>query len=76
VLGITVEHAALLEEAVREGIHHQPAIKKHADKHGQRYEVDVPVTGPMGSAIVRTGWIVQEEGGVPQLTSAYVKEKP
>lgn len=75
MLGITAAEAPLLEAAIRDGIRNQPTVKKHADKHGQRYEVDVPVTGPSGSAIVRTGWIVREDGGVPHLTSAYVKEK-
>lgn len=74
-LGITAEHAALLELAIREGIRYQPAVKKHADKHGQRYEVDVPVTGPKGSAMVRTGWILPKDGEPPRLTSAYVKEQ-
>ena len=76
VLGMTREHAMLLEQAIRAGLAHHPAVPKHADKHGQRYEVDLPVTGPTGSAIVRMGWIVREEDGAPWLTSAYVKESP
>jgi hypothetical protein len=75
-LGITQDNAALLRVAIRAGLPAAPAIKKHADRHGQRFEVDVSVTGPAGSAMVRTAWIVREAGGAPQLTSAYVKETP
>ena len=74
-LGITRDNAELLDEAIRSGIRSAKAIKKHADSHGQRYEVDITVTGPAGSAIVRTGWIVQKEGDAPRMISAYVKEK-
>lgn len=75
-LGITQDNAELLHAAIRAGLPGAPAIKKHADRHGQRYEVDVLVTGPAGSAMVRTACIVREAGGAPQLTSAYVKEMP
>jgi hypothetical protein len=74
VLGITQDNASVLYSAIHAGLKSAPSVKKHADKHGQRYEVDIPVTGPAGSAMVRTGWIVQKEGSVPQLTSAYVKD--
>lgn len=54
-LGITRDNAALLDAAIRSAIRHARATRRHTDDHGQRYEVDITVTGPAGSAIVRTG---------------------
>ncbi|RZS53014.1 DUF6883 domain-containing protein [Sphaerotilus mobilis] len=75
VLGMDQAQARQLETAIRDGLPQVPATRKHADQHGQRYVADVPVTGPAGTAMVRTCWIVRETGGVPQLTSVYVKEE-
>ena len=39
--------------------------------YGERFRVDVPVSGPGGSAVVRTLWICRKGEDVPRLTSAY-----
>ncbi|MEX8510311.1 MAG: DUF4926 domain-containing protein [Leptothrix ochracea] len=49
-IGITQDNASVLYSAIHAGLKSAPSVKKHADKHGQRYEVDIPVTGPAGSA--------------------------
>jgi hypothetical protein len=74
VLGMERGHAAQLASAIRDGLRHAPAIRRHADRHGQRYLVDLPVTGPNGTAMVRTCWIVRLQADEPHLTSVYVKE--
>jgi hypothetical protein len=40
--------------------------------HGLLWRVDLPITGPDGTAIVRTGWIYEKGKDVPRLTTAYV----
>lgn len=76
-LGFTADNAALLEKALLQALPQAPALKRRQDAHGQRYQADVEVTGPRGTAIVRTAWIVAQEGDAPRLTSLYVKkEKP
>ncbi len=75
MLGINRNNADILMAAIRAGIRAMPADRMHADHHGQRYKVDLPVTGPGGSAMVRTAWIVRVGGFVPHLTSVYVKER-
>lgn len=74
-LGFTQENANLLENAIIAGLRDNAASKKHSDKHGQRYEVNMLLTGPSGRATVTTGWIVDAPGGIPRMTSAYVKDK-
>lgn len=77
VLGFTRGNAAELAEALLDGLPFVPATPKLADEHGQRFQVDVPVVGPKGAGVVRTGWILRADGGPPTLTTAIVlKEKP
>lgn len=73
-LGFSADNADELVRAIRDGLPQFPAIKRRFDKYGQRYQVDVPVTGPVGTAIVRTAWIIRTPAGAPSLTSMYVKE--
>ena len=44
--------------------------------HGLLWRVDMPITGPRGTATVRTGWIYEEGQDVPRLTTAYVLSQP
>lgn len=73
-LGFSATGAAEIERQIRQQLPHCEASKGRADKHGQRYAVDVQLTGPIGKAIVRTAWIVETEGLPPRLVSLYVKE--
>lgn len=50
------------------------AILGTADKYGQRFTVDITITGPNGkTAIVRTGWILEPGSDVPRMTTIFVK---
>lgn len=63
----------LQQQIIAELPYHQ-AIPKHADKHGERYEVVLPVTGKNGKIVlVVTGWIVKRGTDHPYLTTAYVQ---
>ena len=68
-LGYTADHADELARQLLGGLKHQPATLRELDAYGQRWMVDIPVTGPAGSATVRTGWIVRPGADSPQLTS-------
>ena len=44
------------------------------DVYGQRYTVDIPITGPNGNTVnARTGWIIKPDSNIPELTTIYVK---
>jgi hypothetical protein len=44
--------------------------------HGFLWRVDMPITGPKGTATVRTGWIYETGQDVPRLITAYVLSPP
>ena len=69
-LGYTAANADELGVQLLAGLKGCKATSALLDTHGQRWEVDVPVTGPAGSGTVRTGWIVRPGDDAPQLVSA------
>ena len=71
-LGYDQSNAGELLAAIRAALPTARARRGVQDKHGQRYSVDLALTGPSGAAVVRTGWIVEAQGTAPRLTSLYV----
>ena len=72
-LGFNRGNVAGLVSQIRIGVIRNRAILGRADEYGQRYIVDIPVTGPKGSAVVRTGWIIDPGGTTPRLVTLFVK---
>jgi hypothetical protein len=67
--GLDVGDADLIERQIRTGIRGgTPRIGK-ADRFGQRWSVDVPLTGPRGTILVRTGWILDVGSSTPRMTT-------
>jgi hypothetical protein len=60
---VQIRRAILVHEAVCRG----------DDEYGTSWRVDVPIKGPTGSAIVRTGWFYDRGCDVPRLTTAIVR---
>ena len=73
VLGLASGDAEWLRNEILEGIQREPAIPGVADEHGQRYVVDLPITTPEATAIVRTVWIVRTGEAFPRLASCYIR---
>ncbi|MFF5176203.1 WXG100 family type VII secretion target [Micromonospora sp. NPDC000089] len=69
VTGLGPDDAAAIEEQIREGVRHGTPILGKADQYGQRWSVDLPLTGPSGSILVRTGWIIDEGATTPRLAT-------
>lgn len=72
LLGYNRVNFAELRDKLLQGVATLPAVKNLQDAHGQRYTVLVPVTGPKGSAIVTTGWIIRPGNNIPDLTTAFI----
>jgi len=72
-LGFKKENADDLIAQLKDGVKNNPAIEGKLDQFGQRYTVDIPVSGPTGSGVVRTGWIYKVGSDVPELTTLFVK---
>ncbi|WP_188258733.1 DUF6883 domain-containing protein, partial [Pseudomonas sp. PSB18] len=73
VLGFTKDNSDLLMKQLREGIMSNTPTPGKVDQYGARFTVDIPVTGPAGNGVVRSGWIYKSGSNVPELTTIFVK---
>ncbi len=74
VLGFNQTNANELINQIQKGAAAYPAVPGVTDQYGQRFTVDMPVTGPNGNTTtVRTGWIFDSGSTIPRLTTMYVK---
>jgi hypothetical protein len=71
-LGFEQTNHADLIAAIRAGIMTHEAEYVGEIAHGFLWRVDMLITGPRGTATVRTGWIYEKGQDVPRLTTAYV----
>lgn len=72
-LGFTKDNASALLRQLQEGVMKNTPIAGKVDQYGARFTVDIPVTGPTGSGIVRSGWIYKPGSSIPELTTIFVK---
>ncbi|MBC3841826.1 hypothetical protein GXW82_21215 [Streptacidiphilus sp. 4-A2] len=72
-LGFTLDNADDLIGQLQDGLSDSEATLGKLDQYGQRCTVDIPVTGPAGSGIVRTGWILAPGAETPSMTTLFVK---
>ncbi|MDX2239898.1 MAG: hypothetical protein NW224_04360 [Leptolyngbyaceae cyanobacterium bins.302] len=77
-LGFTPENYQLLLEQVQEKVMDGEAIPGDLDEYGQRYSVDLTITGaePGQQEIVRTGWIVEPDAeDIARLTTIFIRSR-
>ena len=72
-LGFTKDNADDLMSQLRQGVMNNTPIAGKVDQFGSRFTVDIPVTGPAGSGVVRSGWIYKTGSNVPEMTTIFVK---
>ena len=74
-LGYNQSNADDLLKEIYQKLPQSEAIIATHDQYGQRYTVDMMITGPNGNTVkVRTGWIIKTNSEIPELTTIYVKE--
>lgn len=73
VLGYNQSNAGGLLQQIQAGVMKNTPTPGVVDKFGARFTVDIPVTGPAGSGVVRTGWIFKPGSTTPELTTLFVK---
>ncbi len=71
-LGLTVADADMLRHALLRAALEGQALEADRDGYGQRYVVDLEMSGPRGRASVRSSWIILHGEDFPRLTSCYV----
>ncbi|MFH1923383.1 MAG: DUF6883 domain-containing protein [Planctomycetota bacterium] len=72
VLGITLDNAGSLVDALKEAAATGEAMPGKLDHYGQRYVIDFRLQGPGGIAAVRSAWIVLATEQFPRLVSCYI----
>ena len=71
-LGFTADDADVLRELILHAVLVHEAIFDHLDEFGQRYTVDFPVSTGVGSAVLRSAWMVRANENFPRLTTCFV----
>ena len=71
-LGLTAENSEELRQALLSAAHSEEATLAEEDEHGQRYMLDFEMSTEVGSATVRSGWIVRSDENFPRFTSCWV----
>jgi hypothetical protein len=72
VLGLTAAQAEALQQRLLAAARTGEAVLSMQNAYGQRYIVDFEMTTTMGTAAVRSTWIILVGEDVPRLTSCYV----
>ncbi|KLL09787.1 hypothetical protein FrCorBMG51_22535 [Protofrankia coriariae] len=67
--GLDVGDVAEIRRQVLDGVRHGEPILGKRDEYGRRWSVDILLTGPSGTIVVRSGWIVETGSDVPRLTT-------
>jgi hypothetical protein len=71
ILGIKAENAEELRQILFEVIKTHEAQLGKRDDYGQRYTLDFIIEWQNRRATLRSGWIIEQNVGVPRLTSCY-----
>ena len=71
-LGLTVDDAGELRAALLSAAVSNEAAPAESDEYGERYVLDFEMKTEVGTATIRSVWIVRREEGFPRLTSCWV----
>ena len=71
IRGMTADDAEDLRQILLEVVINQEARLQRQDEFGQRYTLDFTVEWQNRSAVLRSGWIVEQDSEIPKLTTCY-----
>jgi hypothetical protein len=71
-LGISRDNADVLEEALLNAAADEEAVIGELDRHGQRYVIDFEMTTDVGTAMVRSAWMIRANEEEPRLVTCHV----
>ena len=72
LLGINLENADLLLNAVEQAAVTGEALEGKLDRYGLRFVIDFGLTGPAGAATIRSAWIVRNDEDFPRLVTCFI----
>jgi hypothetical protein len=71
ILGMNVDDAEDLRRILLEVILTHEARLQRRDEFGQRYTLDFSIEWRNRIAILRSGWIIEDDSEIPKLTTCY-----
>lgn len=71
-LGISATEAEILRQLLLDAAATGEAVAERTDEFGERFRIDFEATTEVGSATVRSAWIVRTGEDFPRLTTCYV----
>ncbi len=76
-LGFTKNNYQLLLNKIKATALDAEAVLQKQDIHGQRYQVDLEITGvqPEQEEIVRTAWIIESNSTLARLVTLYLRKR-
>ncbi len=75
VLGISARDASKLKSRLLKVAISEEAVIGELDVYGQRYTIDFEMKTEVGTAVIRSGWIVLHKESSPRLTTCYVRKR-
>ncbi|WP_233558712.1 WXG100 family type VII secretion target [Micromonospora radicis] len=67
--GLGLEDADAVLHQIREGVRSGSPMLGRVDEYGQRWFIDLPLSGPTGDIIVRTAWILETGATTPRMVT-------
>lgn len=79
-LGLTVDDAERLRQAILDAILKAEATEQNPTKYGRRFIVDFELSWPeqkyiLATAMIRTAWIVRNDEDFPKLTTCFTPRR-
>jgi hypothetical protein len=71
ILGMNVDDADNLRQILLTVVITHEARLQRQDEFGQRYTLDFPLEWQNKTAILRSGWIIEDGSEIPKLTTCY-----
>ncbi|MEX2139996.1 MAG: DUF6883 domain-containing protein [Pirellulales bacterium] len=72
LLGIGPGNSSLLVDALRDAAANTDAQMGKNDTYGQRFVIDFQFSGPGGTNMLRSAWIIRSGETVPRLVTCYI----
>jgi hypothetical protein len=72
LLGITIDQADMLVDALRNAAASGDAVPGDRDRYGQRYTIDFEMVGPRGRVTARSAWVIRTGETIPRLVTCYI----
>ncbi|MFI7025976.1 WXG100 family type VII secretion target [Micromonospora sp. NPDC049900] len=67
--GLGPDDAESILQQVRDGVRASSPLRGKSDQFGERWSVDLPLSGPEGTIIVRTAWILESGTSTPRMVT-------